>query len=88
MANHVSALKRARQSLVRRDRNRATRSKVRNLIKKVRVACDAGDAEQAQVALKTAVPAIYKAAGKGVWHANKASRKVSRLTRQVNAVSA
>ena len=86
MANHASALKRARQNEKRRIRNRGERTRVRNLIKQVREAVGAGDPEQAQTALTQATSTIDKAAGKGVLHARNASRKISRLSRQVHAL--
>lgn len=83
MANHASALKRARQNLKRNTRNRAYRTRVRSVVKQVRQAIEAGDAEAAQSALSKAVPVIDKAASKGVLHKKNASRKVSRLSSQV-----
>ena len=88
MANHASAIKRAKQSEKRSLRNKATRTRVRNAVKIVRPALEAKDAEQAQGALKQAVSVIDKAAGQGVIHDNAASRQVSRLSRQVHALSA
>lgn len=88
MANHASALKRARQNEKLRIRNRAVRTKVRSLIKSVRQAIADGNAQEAQAALNQAIPAIDKAAGKGVYHRRNAARKVSRLTRQINSLSA
>ncbi len=85
MANHKSALKRNRQSLVRRERNRMNRSKVKTAIKKVDAAITEGDSvEKAREALVAAVPVIERAAVKGAFHKKAASRKVSRLTRRVN----
>ncbi|MCB2227525.1 MAG: 30S ribosomal protein S20 [Desulfarculaceae bacterium] len=83
MANHASALKRARQNLKRNARNKAYRTRVRSVVKLVRQAIEAGDAEAAQTALSKAVPVIDKAASKGVLHKKNASRKVSRLSSQV-----
>jgi len=83
LANHASALKRARQNLKRNTRNRAYRTRVRSVVKQVRQAIEAGDAEAAQSALSKAVPVIDKAASKGVLHKKNASRKVSRLSSQV-----
>ncbi len=88
MANHPSALKRARQNEKRRIRNRAMRTRVRGLIKKVRQAIAEGDPERAQAALAQAVPVIDKAAGKGVLHRRNAARKISRLSRQVHSLGA
>ena len=85
MANHKSALKRNRQSLVRRERNRANRTKVKNAIKKIDAAIDVeNSAEMAQEALTTAIPVIDRAVVKGAFHKKTASRKVSRLTKRVN----
>ncbi len=88
MANHKSAEKRNRQSQVRRLRNRANRTRMRNLIKAVDTAIDAGSQEDAQVALKTALPLIAKTASKGTIHKKNASRKISRLTKRVNKMQA
>jgi len=85
LANHKSALKRNRQSIIRRDRNRTNRSKVKTVIKKIDAAIEVeGSVEKAQDALKTAVPIIERAAGKGAFHKKTASRKISRLTKKVN----
>ena len=84
MANHKSALKRNRQSLIRRDRNRANRTKVKTAVKKIDAAIEVESVEQAQDALDAAVPIIERAAVKGAFHKKTASRKVSRLTQRVN----
>lgn len=88
MANHASALKRAKQSENRRLRNKAYRTKVRSMVKLVRQAVEAKDQEQAKEALQQAIPMIDKAAGKGVYHKNNAARKVARLSKQVHALGA
>ena len=85
MANHKSAIKRNKQSLLSRDRNRANRTKVKNTVKKVDAAMEVeGSVEKAQEALLAAVPIIERAATKGAFHKKAASRKVSRLTKRVN----
>lgn len=84
MANHKSALKRNRQSLVRRARNRANRSMVKTAIRAVDQAIEQQSVEEAQVALKEAIPVIQRAASKGTMHRKTASRKVSRLHKRVN----
>ena len=85
MANHKSAIKRNKQSLLSRDRNRANRTKVKNAVKKVDAAMEVeGSVEKAQEALLAAVPIIERAAVKGAFHKKAASRKVSRLTKRVN----
>lgn len=87
MANHKSALKRNRQSLVRRARNRVNKSKVKTAVRAVREALEQGSSDQAQAALKVAIPVIQRAASKGTLHKKTASRKVSRLARQVHALA-
>lgn len=87
MANHSSALKRARQNEKRRMRNKAVSTRVRGAVKSVRQALEAKDAEAAQGALKDATRLIDKAAGKGVLHKRNASRKISRLAHQVHALN-
>jgi len=86
LANHASALKRARQNELRRLRNKAYRTKVRGAIKSVRQALDAKDQEAARAALSQAEPIIDKAASKGVLPKRTASRRISRLAQQVNAL--
>jgi small subunit ribosomal protein S20 len=84
LANHKSALKRNRQSLTRRDRNRANRTKVKTAVKKIDAAIEVESVEQAREALVAAMPIIERAAVKGAFHKKTASRKVSRLTQRVN----
>ncbi len=88
MANHKSAIKRARQNVVRNFRNKANRTRVKNVVKNVRASINEHAPEKAQTALATAVPIIQKAAKQGAMHKKNASRKISRLTRQVNALTA
>jgi len=87
MANHPSAAKRARQALVRRERNRGIRSGVRTAIKKVETAVAAKDRDAAASALLAATSAIARATSKGVLHKNTAGRRVSRLQLLVNNLS-
>jgi len=88
MANHASALKRARQSLKIRDRHRGQRSAMRSAIKQVNQAVEHGDQPLANTALRTAIKLI-DAAGQGrLIHPKQASRRVSRLNSSVKALSA
>lgn len=86
MANHASALKRARQNEKRRLRNKAVRTRLRGAIKSVRQALEAKDQEAARAALSVAEPIIDKAASKGVLPKRTAARRISRLARQVHAL--
>ncbi len=88
MANIKSAKKRIKVTLVRTERNKAIRSKVKTAIKKVESAVAASDKQLAQANLKNAVVEITKAASKGVYHKNNASRKVSRLSKAVDSINA
>ena len=84
MANHKSALKRARQSEERRQRNRARKTRMKSVVKAVEEAIATSNKELAVAKLKEAVSVIDKTASKGVIHKNKAARKISRLSRHVN----
>lgn len=88
MANHKSAIKRHKQSLVRAARNRAARTRVKNVIKEVRTAIQAGDKATAAQAMVMATSVLDKSATKGAVHWKKAARKISRLSRAVNAIGA
>lgn len=87
MARHLSALKRARQNEKRRLRNQSRKTRVKNVVRQVRQAVAQKNLEEAQAALKSAIPTIARVAGKGTLHWRAAARKISRLTRQVNALS-
>ncbi len=86
MANHKSAMKRNRQNQLQRLRNRANKSKMKGVAKKVVEALELKAGDQAREALKAAIPVIEKTAVKGSIHKKNASRKVSRLTKRVNAL--
>ena len=88
MANHKSAEKRNRQAQIHRMRNRINRSKMKTVIKTLNSAIESGSADEAKSALTAAVPVIAKTASKGTIHKKNASRKISRLTRRVNAMEA
>jgi small subunit ribosomal protein S20 len=87
MANHFSALKRARQTETRTARNRANRSRLRTALRKMRQAIAAGNREAAQQAFRETASAIDKSIQKGVLHQNTASRYKSRLSARLNAMA-
>ncbi|MDQ6979470.1 MAG: 30S ribosomal protein S20 [Mariprofundaceae bacterium] len=87
MANHVSALKRARQDEKKRTQNRGQRSEMRTAIKKVQAAVAAGDKDGANALLGTAISMLDRAGRKGLIHASQASRRVSRLNTSVKALA-
>ncbi|RLC18856.1 MAG: 30S ribosomal protein S20 [Deltaproteobacteria bacterium] len=84
MANHKSAKKRAKQSQVRRLRNKSVKTTLKNLEKKIRVAKEENSDNKEEILRKTQ-SAIHKAAKKGVIHKKTASRKISRLFKFMNA---
>jgi small subunit ribosomal protein S20 len=88
LANHPSAWKRIRQSEKRYERNKLYRTRMRTFIKRVREQIALKDGEAASKTLQEATVVIAKAASKGVIHSKTASRNISRLTRQVNALNA
>ena len=88
MANHPSALKRAKQNRVRRLRNRGYKSRAKTAVKEVRTTVAENDPGKALQSFKEAVSILQKTAGRGVIHKNTAARKISRLARQVNQIQA
>jgi small subunit ribosomal protein S20 len=87
MANTASARKRIRQTERRTIRNQARKSRMRTFIKKVEAAISGGDKAAAAAALQAAQPEMQRAAGKGVIHANTVSRKISRLSARIKALT-
>ena len=87
MANHKDALKRLKQNEKRRARNRHYRSRMRNQVKAVRAAVEAGDVESAQAELRTAMSIIHRNASKGIIHRNQAARRISRLNKAVKKLA-
>ena len=86
MANHLSALKRARQTERRTARNRANTSQLRTALRKFRQSLQSGKPADAKTAFSGTVSAIDKAVKKGVIHKNTAARKLSRLTRRLTTL--
>jgi small subunit ribosomal protein S20 len=88
MANHFSALKRARQTEKRTTRNRANRSRLRTAMRHFREVLKGGNAEQAELAFRQTASALDKAIQKGIIHENTASRYKSRLSTRVKKLAA
>jgi small subunit ribosomal protein S20 len=86
MANHFSALKRARQTTKRTADNRANTSQLRTALRKLRQTLDAKDPKQVKEVFASTVSMIDKAVKKGVIHKNTGSRYKSRLSARVAAV--
>jgi len=88
LANHKSAYKRARQNEVRRLRNKSVKTRVKTIVKDVRLSVNESSKEEVLKKLDMAKSNIDRAAQKGVIHKKTASRKISRLSKLVNTISA
>jgi small subunit ribosomal protein S20 len=83
LANHKSAIKRARQNDIRRLRNRAVKTRIKTILKDVNASAGGEGHEAANTQFKAAQSLIDKAAKKGVLHRRTAARKVSRLNKSI-----
>ena len=88
MANIKSAMKRVRQNEKRRVHNRIYRSSARTRVKRARYLIEAGDLEQAEFQVASAVRALDRAAQKGIIHKNNAARSKSRLAKLLRKAQA
>jgi small subunit ribosomal protein S20 len=86
MANHVSSLKRARQTITRSAVNRASRSRVRTSLRSLREALVKGDVKAAQEQYRETVSTLDKSVQKGILHNNTVSRYKSRLNARLKAL--
>ena len=87
MANHVSSLKRARQTVTRTAVNRSNRSKLRTALRAMREALTGGNHESATQQYRATVSILDKSVQKGVLHKNTASRYKGRLNARVKALT-
>jgi small subunit ribosomal protein S20 len=87
MANHVSALKRVRQTERRTAVNRANKSRIRGSLRALREAIQKGDVKAATEQYRETVCALDKSVQKGILHKNTASRYKSRLNARVKALA-
>lgn len=87
MATHKSALKRARQNDDRRLRNMSYKTRAKKAVKEVRTALAGNAGDQAKENLRKAMSILQKTASRGVIPRKRASRKISRLSRQVNRIA-
>jgi small subunit ribosomal protein S20 len=87
LANHKSALKRAKQNEIKYMRNKAVKTTVKNIVKKVRLDAEGAGTDKTTT-LNLAKSIIDKAAKKGVLHKRTAARKISRLSKLINSTSA
>ncbi|MHB1286103.1 MAG: 30S ribosomal protein S20 [Leptospirales bacterium] len=87
MASHKATLKDIKQNEKRRVRNRQAVSMIRSMARKVEALVAEGKKTEAVVALGQVVPVIDHAVNRRILHRNTASRKISRLTLKINALS-
>ena len=87
MANTPQAKKRIRRNATRQTINHSRVSRIRTFIKAVESAIDSGKKKEAAAALKAVQPEIARGVARGVVHKNTASRKFSRLSKRVAALS-
>ena len=88
MANTRSAKKAVRKMARKTEVNKSRRSRMRTHVRQVEDAITAGDQKAAQDALKQAQPVIMQAAQRRILHKSTASRRMSRLSARVKAMSA
>lgn len=88
MANVKAAKKAARQTIVRTERNRARKSRVRTFLKKVEEAIEAGKKAPANEALRVAESEYMKVVSKGIFKRETASRTISRLSQRIKKLGA
>jgi len=86
VANHVSSLKRARQTITKTAINRANKSKLRGTLRAMREAIAKGNKEGLVETYRTTVSVLDKSVQKGILHKNTASRYKGRLNARVKAV--
>jgi small subunit ribosomal protein S20 len=82
VANIKSQIKRNKQNEKARQRNKAVKSSLKTSVRKFREAADAGDADEATLAMRTAVRSLDKAASKGVIHKRQAANRKSAIARR------
>ncbi|MBT3358264.1 MAG: 30S ribosomal protein S20 [Rhodospirillales bacterium] len=88
MAHHMSAKKRIRQTERKTQVNRARVSRIRTYVRKVEEAITGGDKDVAASAFQAAQPEMMRGVNKGVLHRNTVARRLSRLSRRINAMNA
>ena len=87
MANHVSSLKRSRQTITKTTINRSNKSKLRGALRSMREAISGGDKDAAATQYRATVSVLDKSVQKGVLHKNTASRYKSRLNARLKVLA-
>lgn len=86
MANHKSALKRARQNKEHQLRNNSKKTRIKNVVKAVETSIAEKSPVKLQEHMRLAQKTIAKMAAKGIIHRRTASRNISRLSRKVQVL--
>jgi small subunit ribosomal protein S20 len=87
MANHKSSIKRARQTIVRTERNRADKTRIKNLRRKTLDAVAAGDKEAAVSIASAFSSAVDKAAKRHMIHSSKAANLKSKTAKAIAGIA-
>ena len=87
MANHKSAIKRTRQNELRRLRNKSVKTRIKSIVKDVRLSAEEASGADISAKIGAVQSAFDKASKKGVIHKRTAARKISRLTKLTNSAS-
>ena len=88
MANHKHTLKSKRQDIVRRERNRGLRTRLRRALRSLRSALDEGKTDDARSAFSGTISLIDKMSAKGIIHDNAAARYKTRLAKRLAGTTA
>jgi len=86
MANHKQAAKRAKQTIVKTERNKFYKARIKNITKSVLEAVEGADKDAATTAMKQANAYFHHCVSKNILKKGTAARKVSRLQQKVNAL--
>ena len=86
VANHKSASKRAKQSVVKNERNKARKTASRSIVKTIREKISTKDKESALKLIPHVQSLLGKISQNGVIKKKNAARKISRLVKQVQEI--
>lgn len=81
-----SAMKRNRQSIGRRMRNRVAKSSIKTAVKKFLTGLEGDDKSVSEADFRKVQKILDTAAGKGIIHPNLAARRKSRLAAKLSSV--
>jgi small subunit ribosomal protein S20 len=86
VANIKSQLKRIKTNEKARLRNKSVKSSLKTAVRRFRETADAGERDQALVAMRHASRQLDKAVSKGIIHSNQAANKKSAMAQRANAL--